>query len=360
MAILDFAKAFDTVPHDRLLSKLAFYGVSGPILNWVSLFLKTRDQCVVVEGRRSSTVSVDSGVPQGTVLGPLLFLLHINDLPSVVSSQVRLFADDCLMYRPIRSGADQACFQQDLAALERWGDAWGMRFNAKKCYIMRISRSRSPFTKFYLLCDTVLQEVDSAKYLGVTLTNELKWSEHISATAKRGNSTLGFIRRNLRSSPSRLKETAYLSLVRSVLEYGASIWDPHLSKDSQAIEKIQRRAARFVKSDHNPTSSVTQLLKDLGWKDLAQRRRELRLALLYKIVNGHIAVSAADLNLQQADRRTRAAHPHKFKHISTSTNEARHFFTARTVGDWNKLPAAVVTADTLASFKTRLAGTAMD
>ena len=127
---------------------------------------------MVVEGRRSSTVPVDSGVPQGTVLGPLLFLLHINDLPSVVSSQVRLFADDCLMYLPIRSQADQDRFQRDLAALERWGDAWG-RFNAKKCYVMRISRSRSPFTRFYQLCNVVLQEVDSAKYLGITLTNEL-------------------------------------------------------------------------------------------------------------------------------------------------------------------------------------------
>ena len=198
MAILDFSKAFDTVPHGRLLGKLEFYGIEGKVLSWISLFLKSRDQCVVVEGARSGTVSVDSGVPQGTVLGPLLFLLHINDLPSVVSSTVRLFADDCLMYRPIRSVQDQQCFQDDLKALELWGDTWGMRFNASKCNVMRISRSKSPLTRMYTLCNQVLSEVTIAKYLGISITNELKWSDHISQTANKGNATLGFLRRNLK------------------------------------------------------------------------------------------------------------------------------------------------------------------
>ena len=132
LAILDFSKAFDTVPHERLLGKMKFYGINGPILQWTAAFLENREQCVMVDGAKSKPTRVESGVPQGTVLGPLLFLLHINDLPGVVSSQVRLFADDCLMYRPIRVRDDQVSFQQDLLALERWGDTWGMRFNAKK------------------------------------------------------------------------------------------------------------------------------------------------------------------------------------------------------------------------------------
>ena len=113
VAILDFSKAFDTVPHERLLGKLDFYGINGPIHAWIRAFLKTREQTVVVNGSRSRPESVDSGVPQGTVLGPLLFLLHINDLPRVVSSQVRLFADDCLMYRPIASERDRVLFQEE-------------------------------------------------------------------------------------------------------------------------------------------------------------------------------------------------------------------------------------------------------
>ena len=119
---------------------------------------------------------VISGVPQGTVLGPLLFLMHINDLPSVVTSQERLFAEDCLMYRPIRSIADQVALQQDLAALERWGDTWGMRFNAGKCHIMHISRSRVHISFMYELCGQVLFSAEEAQYLGVTLTSELSWA----------------------------------------------------------------------------------------------------------------------------------------------------------------------------------------
>ena len=353
--ILDFSKAFDTVPHNRLLQKLEFYGIQGDILEWISVFLKSRDQCVVVEGQRSGTVSVDSGVPQGTVLGPLLFLLHINDLPSVVSSQVRLFADDCLMYRPIEARGDQEDIQSDLDALQQWGDAWGMRFNAKKCHIMRISRSTRPLSKFYSLCNTIISEVNCAKYLGINITSDLQWSNHISGISSQANSSLGFIWRNLRSCPQKLKEVAYISMVRYVMEYSAIIWDPHLRKDIDLLERVQRRAARFVKTDYNPRSSVTQMIQDLGWSDLAHRRRDLRLALLYKVVFCDYVVTAEDLQLVKADKRTRSNHPNKLRHIRADSTELLHFFPVNTVEDWNHLPASVIASPSLASFKTWLA-----
>ena len=142
IAVLDFSKAFDTVPHDGLLSKLKHYGIDDKIWLWISNFLKQR---VVVDGIQSDLVTVDSGVPQGTVLGPILFLLHINDLPSVISSKVRLFADDCLVYREIKNRQDQIALQKDLNLLENWGSKWGMRFNAAKCNIMRMSRKQTHF-----------------------------------------------------------------------------------------------------------------------------------------------------------------------------------------------------------------------
>ena len=168
-----------------------------------------------------------SGVPQGTVLGPLLFLLHINDLPSVVSSKVRLFADDCLIYRNIKNKEDQIAMQKDLNLLENWGNTWGMRFNAAKCNIMRVSQTRDPKLFDYSLTEQELEEVMDAKYLGVTLSNDLEWSKHIATMTNKANSKLSFLRRNLKGCPEKLKQTAYFSLIRSFMEYGATVWDPY-------------------------------------------------------------------------------------------------------------------------------------
>ena len=131
VAILDFSKAFDTVQHKKLLHKLDSYGIRGPILHWLGNFLMKRKMRVALEGTFSQEVDVDSGVPQGTVLGPILFLCHINDLPDTVKSKVRLFADDCLLYREINNNDDHLLLQQDLKNLEKWATDWGMRFNAK-------------------------------------------------------------------------------------------------------------------------------------------------------------------------------------------------------------------------------------
>ena len=164
-AILDFSKAFDTVPHDHLLGKLHSYGMHSLLLDWTASFLKTRTQSVVADGKHSKPARVLSGVPQSTVLGPLLFLLHINDLPSVVTSSVRHFADGCLLYRPIHCAADQVALQRDLSALQHWGDTWGMRFNAGKCHIMQVHRGQ-PLVHFYTLCGQVLSLVEEASILG--------------------------------------------------------------------------------------------------------------------------------------------------------------------------------------------------
>ena len=153
---------------------------------------------------------------------PHINLLHINDLPSAVSSKVRLFTDDCLIYRNIKNKEDQIALQKDLNLIENWG----MRFNAAQCNIMRVSRTRDPKLFNYSLTGHVLEEVMDAKYLGVTLGNDLEWSKHIATMTNKANYKLSFLRLNLKGRPEKLKQNAYFSLIRSFMEYGATVWDP--------------------------------------------------------------------------------------------------------------------------------------
>ena len=253
---------------------------------------------------------------------------------------------------------DTLVLQRDLDSLKEWGARWGMRFNVSKCNIMRLAWTRQPMTKFYTLGGEIIEEVNQAKYLGVTLTSELNWSTHIDITTNKANSTLGFLRRNLRYSPKSLKELSYMSLVRSKLEYCASIWDPHFTKDTDKLERVNRRAARFVSNDYRWRSSVTSMLQDLGWQDLASRRRNIRLALFYKIVHHLVAVPTDDL-LIKADSRLRAHHKHKFQTIRTNSDAYKFSFFPRTIIEWNTLPKDTAEAPSLDCFKQRLCPAAL-
>ena len=223
-----------------------------------------------MDDERSEFVSVDSGVPQDTVLGPLLFLLHIKNLPQPVRSSVCLFADDCLLYKIISSIDDTLVLQQDLDSLKVWGSRWGMRFNISKCDIMRLAWSHQPI-KFYTPWGEIIEEVNQAKYLGVTLTSELNWSVHIDITTHKANSTLRFLRRSLRYCTRSLKELLYMSLVCSKLEYCTNIWDLHLAKDTDTLEPSAlqvlqcyidapgpRLARPCKQAEGNPTGLVLQ------------------------------------------------------------------------------------------------------
>ena len=210
VAILDISKAFDTVPHAGLLGKLEHYGIDSKILLWITNFLNNRKQRVVVDGSFSNYADVESG--------------------KCVNSKVRLFAVDCLLYREIKNNQDQIDMQRDLDALMDWGSTWGMKFNAKKCNIMRVSHSRKPLQHFYSLGNEILQEVSDAKYLGILIDNKLDWNKHISTVAARGQSKLAFLNRNLKGCPKKLRDTAYISLIRPALEYSCSVWHPHKKK----------------------------------------------------------------------------------------------------------------------------------
>jgi len=154
--------------------------------------------------------------------------------------------------------------QKDLHILEQWANKWGMQFNPGKCNILSISRSTPPH-RFYSLCGTVLQNVDEARYLRISLSKDLQWGNHIQSIAAKSSSTVGLSKRNLSKCPQKLREQAYISLIRSSLEYCAAVRVPYLIKDIDILEGIQRRAARFVIQDHSRFTSVSSLLKDLNW-----------------------------------------------------------------------------------------------
>ena len=353
VAILDFSKAFDTVPRAGLLWKLEHYGIDSKILLLITNFLNNPKQRVVVGGSFSNYADVESGVPQGTVLDPLLFLLHINDLPSCVNSKVRLFADDCLLYREIKNNQDQIDMQRDLDALMDWGSTWGMKFNAKKCNIMRVSRPRKPLQHFYSLGNEILHELSDAKYLGIQIDNKLDWNKHIATVAASGQSKLAFLNRNLKGCPKKLRDTAYISLIRPILEYSCSVWHPHKKSNKDKIEKVQRRAARFVSNNFRHKASVSEMLHDLGWQSLDGRRQDQRLVLFYKIINGLASVETEDI-LTPADSSTRKNHSFKFKHLQANCDSYRFSFFPATISSWNNFLFGIEKVDSVAGFKLKL------
>ena len=199
--ILDFEKASDTPPHELLKSKLFSYGIGGKTLKWIDSFLCFR-QRVVVNGVKSDWAPVLSGVPQGTILGPLLFSPYINDISSDIQSEIRLFADDCVCYHEIKDEEDTMKLQRDIDRLGSWARKWALRFQPVKRNTMQLTRKWiKKIHALYTLEGTNLENVESIKYLGVTITSDWRWNTHVSNVCTKANRTLGFPRRNIFLAP---------------------------------------------------------------------------------------------------------------------------------------------------------------
>ena len=351
--IMDFSKAFDKVPHSRLLKKIEYYGIGENIHDWIKSFLSNRSQKVVVDGESSPSCDVDSGVPQGTVMGPILFLLFINDLPPTISSPCKLFADDLIVYRKITKQTDCNILQYDMNKLAKWERVWGMKFHPDKCETIIVSRKRKPHKHIYLLSGHPLKHVDEAKYLGVNISEDLDWSPHIRKVIIKANKSLGFIKRNLKAAPENIRSVAYKTLVRPQLEYCTSVWDPHHQNSVYQLEMVQRRAARFTLRRYHQTSSVSNMLTQLGWETLAERRAKFRLINLYKGVHNMIAIDCSHY-LTPIQAQTRQSHSMTFRHISTRSDYHKFSFYPRTIPLWNSLPPSIIQSPTIGAFRNQL------
>ena len=245
-----------------------------------------------------------------------------------------------------------------------------MRFNAKKCYIVSINIKS---THFYQLDGHILQQVPENPYFGVTISEDLKWSSHISKITKKANSTLGFLKRNLKHCPLNCRMTAYISLIRSTLEYSSVIWDPFLQKDIDKLEKVQRQAARFISGDYisDDHGCVTQMLSDLHLPQLRDRRKANRLAFFFKVVEGLVpALQIHDYLTPDRGKRQFKTRQFKdcvthniidsqttnncrcFKIVQCKTELFRNSFFPKTIIYWNHLEDCVVRAETVNGFRT--------
>ncbi|KAK2568354.1 RNA-directed DNA polymerase from mobile element jockey [Acropora cervicornis] len=328
----DFSKAFDTVPHARLLKKLEHYGINELVLGWIRSWLLNRSQRVIIDGASSNEVSVRSGVPQGTVLGPLMFLIYINDIGEHITSNLRLFADDSLLYCAIDIPQDCLALQEDLDKLSQWSYKWQMSFNVSKCKSLSITRKRNPYLHQYTMNGQELESVKSHPYLGVELTQSLNWNNHINNITTKANRSLGFIKRNLKRCPEQIKDQAYKSLVRPHVEYASSVWSPHQKYQVDKLEKVQRKAARFVKNCWIREEGVmTNMLSDLKWDSLQTRREKARLVMFYRVTHGLVDIPLPKDLLPMPCMITRNFHPKKCRPLACNTNYYMGTFFPSTV-----------------------------
>ena len=266
---LDFAKAFDSVYHARLLAKLRSFGITSPLLDWFRAYLSDRRQRVVINGTHSSWTRVGSGVPQGSILGPILFLLYINDMPEVVrDSLIVMFADDAKCFKVIDSLTDCIVFQNDLDSLSVSSMRNELLFQPPKCHNLRISRKRNSFHRNYYLSGQELEIVAKERDLGVIVCKDINWAEHLTAIVSKANRMLGFLKRNCAGIlDSKALKLLYLSLVRSHLSYFSQVWAPQsIIKDILLIESVPRRATRFIcKNNELSYREVSFLFQMYAW-----------------------------------------------------------------------------------------------
>ena len=245
--LLDFSKAFDKVYHRKLLLKLEHYGIRTSILQWIKKFLENTTQKVTVAGVISSLSAVTSGVPQGTILRPLIFLIYIYDIPSTVSSTIGLFPDDAYIYRSIRNIDDCETLEEDLQNLMQWEQSWSMGFHPDKCKVLRITNKRKIIKYLYLLHNVILKEVSNAKYLDVTMNTRLLWEKHVHEICVKANQTRQFLQRNSVVCEPEIKLKCCKTCIRPIVEKSSSVWDPvGTNQLTEQIESVEGKAARWI------------------------------------------------------------------------------------------------------------------
>jgi len=349
---LDFAKAFDKVPKMRLMEKLRAHKVEGDVHRWIHNWLSDRRQRVVLNGEYSEWAPVKSGVPQGSVLGPTLFTVYINDLDAAAAlvAILKKFADDTKVGNRAATEEDRRTLQQALDNLCAWAETWQMQFNVKKCKVLHLGNNNRQME--YYMNGQKLEKTSEEVDVGVTISKNCKPSAQCAKAARTAQAVLGQVARAFHYRDRHIFVRLYIQYVRPHLEYAAVAWSPWLEGDKECLEKVQRRAVAMVAGLTGRT--YEERLEELGMVTLAERRHQLDMLQVYKILNSKDNVKEETWfeRVSNTGRATRAADdPLNLRIPAPRLEIRRHFFSQRTPKDWNNVPAKVKNAPNTMSFK---------
>ncbi|KAM7309259.1 hypothetical protein ISCGN_012890 [Ixodes scapularis] len=287
---LDYSDAFDTLDHHLLIKKLAGVGVRGSMLRWVAHFLIGRSHRVVFHGSTSNDYRVPSGVPQGSVLGPTLFSIYVNDMPKRDGTLLVQYADDTTILARLDSPSSYHLLQDHLTQVVDWSIANHLRFSHAKSAAMRFSAQRRVQPPCYSMSGTPVPVATHLQILGVTLTPTLDFTIHVSSIVAKARRTLGFVTRVSRFCGPEAFRVLYTALVPPRLEYCAAIWSPHQAHLSQRLEGVQRRATRTLLARTcwplARSQSYEYRLRGVNWHSLDHRRVVARVKLLCRLLDG--------------------------------------------------------------------------
>ena len=352
---LDYSKAFDKVPHVRLIRKMEAHGIKKDLLNWIQNWLNNRRQRVIINGCKSDWLTVLSGVPQGSVLGPLAFIIFINDLDDAVKLLTILnkFADDSKAGHVIRSQNDQITLQNALNALCKWASDWGMQFNEKKCKVIHFGSRNIKYD--YEMNGIKLDKSTCERDLGIKIDQTLKPSNQCAEAVRKAKVSLNSISRAFHYRDKKIFLRLYYQYVRSHLEYSTPAWSPWNIADCQSLEKVQEKAINMISGLKGET--YEEKLKELGIQTLEDRRTRYDLIQTFKIISRTEDVEPStwfkmvDVSRQ---RQTRSAVHHlNIQPERTNLEIRKHFYSNRVVEKWNNLPTNVKEAPNVNTFKSR-------
>ncbi|BHF81690.1 hypothetical protein SprV_0802482300 [Sparganum proliferum] len=353
IAFFDFQKAFDTVPHQRLIHKQKKIGIGGNFLKWIENFLLGQHQVVCIGQGKSDPTMVENGVPQGSVLGPILFLIYVDDAARALDCEVAMFADDMKICSVIRGPADEDRLQVNLNRLEQWLSRWLLRFNVGKFSILRPGNTtRSASTRDYFLGGAALQEVEAQKDLGVLTTSSLKPSAHSSRVAKSTMSVLYAIKRAFMDFDEDVFSKIFGTFVRPHLEYGIQAWRPWAVEAQNGLERVQRRATKMV-GGQSSFPYATRLV-NLNLFPLSYRQLRGDLLQAFRIEKGLDCNLVFEDFFEFATTTNLRGHPLKLRTRRARLDVRKFSFSVRVIKPWKALPTDVVMSPSIQSFKKNL------